>query len=67
MHGTTIRIIQAFIIALWGISANSRVLPSGKIREFADIPRKGIIILKERPFIMRSLMICTPYPILCGW
>jgi hypothetical protein len=30
-------------------------------------PRRDEITGNGENYIMRSLMICTPYPILCGW
>jgi hypothetical protein len=30
-------------------------------------PRRDEVTGEWRNYIMRSLMICTPYPILCGW
>jgi hypothetical protein len=30
-------------------------------------PKRGEVTGNGENYIMRSLMICTPYPILCGW
>jgi hypothetical protein len=30
-------------------------------------PKRDEVTGEWRNYIMRSLMICTPYPILCGW
>jgi hypothetical protein len=31
------------------------------------VPKRGEVIGNEESCIMRSLMISTPYPIVCGW
>jgi hypothetical protein len=30
-------------------------------------PKRDEVTGEWKKYIMRSLMICTPYPILCGW
>jgi hypothetical protein len=30
-------------------------------------PKREEVIGEWKNYIMRSLVICTPYPILCGW
>jgi hypothetical protein len=30
-------------------------------------PKRDEVTGEWRKFVMRSLVICTPYPILCGW
>jgi hypothetical protein len=30
-------------------------------------PKRDVVTGNGENYIMRSLMICTPYPILCGW
>ena len=30
-------------------------------------PKRDEVTENEENYIMRSLVICTPYPVLCGW
>ena len=70
IYGTIILPVVLYGCETWSLTLREerrlRVFENRVLRT-AFVPKKDEVTRNKKNYIMRSLVICTPYPIWCGW